>query len=82
MFSFVTANPLSLELKQDYSEHMSIVFPYNIVQDKTGVWSPAADQGLQDTITEIGPSLAEVNTKGPLNSWSDKMRVQVVLMGV
>ena len=59
----------------------NIVFPYNIVQDKTGVWSPA-DQGLQDTITEIGPSLAEVNTKGPLNSWSDKMRVQVVLMGV
>ena len=57
------------------------LLPYNIVQDKTGVWSPA-DQGLQDTITEIGPILAEVNTKGPLNSWSDKMRVQVVLMGV
>ena len=34
----------------------NIVFPYNIVQDKTGVWSPA-DQGLQDTITEIeGPN--------------------------
>ena len=82
MFSFVTANPLSLELKQD-AEHMSqvdILF-WSIIQDKTGVWSPA-DQGLQDTITEIGPSLAEVNTKGPLNSWSDKMRVQVVLMGV
>ena len=59
----------------------NIVFPYNIIQDKTGVLSPAY-QGLQDTITEIGPSLAEVNTKGPLNSWSDKMRVQVVLMGV
>ena len=59
----------------------NIVFPNDIVQDKTGVWSPA-DQGLQDTITKIGPSLAEVNTKGPLNSWSDKMRVQVVFMGV
>ena len=26
--------------------------------------------------------LDEVNTKGPLNSWSDEMRVHVVLMGV
>ena len=27
-------------------------------------------------------SLAEVNTMGPLNSWSDEMRVHVVLKGV
>ena len=68
-------------LKLTFYSGANIVFPYNTVQNKTGVWS-SADQGLHDTITEIGPSLAEVNTKGPLNSWSDKMRVQVVLMGV
>ena len=30
----------------------NIVFPYNIVQDKTGVWSPA-DQGLTNTIQRV-----------------------------
>ena len=30
-------------------------------------------------VTEIGPSLVKVNTMGPLNSWSDEMRVHVVL---
>ena len=33
-------------------------------------------------ITEILPSLAEVITKGPLNSWSEEMGVHVILMGV
>ena len=37
---------------------------------------------LMILITEILPSLAEVNTKGPLNSRSEEMGVHVVLMGV
>ena len=32
-------------------------------------------------VTEIGPSLAKLNTMSPLNTWSDEMRVHVVLMG-
>ena len=32
-------------------------------------------------VTEIGPSLVKVNTMGPLNSWSDEMRVHVVFDG-
>ena len=46
------------------------------------VWSPILTRDFNIPVTEIEPSLAEVNTMGPLNSWSNEMRVHGVLMGV
>ena len=52
------------------------------IQHKTPVLTFNVMAWSNMPVTEIGPSLAMVNTMGPLNSWSDEMRVHVVLMGI